>query len=292
MNLTRGTHPAALRVGTRVGTRVGARLGLVVMVPVLVLAACGSKSKSTSNGATTTAAASGGGAGGAPALEGTPWVLGTGVTAVPTADKTRPTLMLKSGTASGFAGCNNFHGTYTVNGSSLSFGPLGRTAMACGSAQDAIETAYLAQLAKVASYAISGQTLTLKDSSGAAVLSYAPSTATLQGAWEATSYLKADGSAITSVIVGSTLTADFGADGNVTGDTGCNFFNGAYKVDGDKITIGPLITTRKACSSDDLNAQEHSYLTALESAATYTVSAQGLTLLNAKGQMAATFIPS
>jgi heat shock protein HslJ len=36
-----------------------------------------------------------------------------------------------SGRASGYAGCNQFSGSYTLSGSSLSFGPLAMTRMAC-----------------------------------------------------------------------------------------------------------------------------------------------------------------
>ena len=40
----------------------------------------------------------------------------------------------------------------------------------------------------------------------------------------------------------------FGPDGKVTGNGGCNRFSGTYRVDGDRITIGPrLVTTRMMC---------------------------------------------
>jgi len=43
--------------------------------------------------------------------------------------------------------------------------------------------------------------------------------------------------AVTSVLVGSDLTADFGSDGKLAGSAGCNNYSGGYEIDGDKITI-------------------------------------------------------
>ena len=52
------------------------------------------------------------------------------------------------------------------------------------------------------------------------------------GAWDVTSVLYDDG--IRSVIVGTTLTATFGADGHLSGSSGCNTFRGdlrRYEID-------------------------------------------------------------
>jgi heat shock protein HslJ len=43
--------------------------------------------------------------------------------------------------ANGFAGCNQFFGSYTLTGSALKFGLLGMTRMACPGS-DALETSY------------------------------------------------------------------------------------------------------------------------------------------------------
>ncbi len=39
----------------------------------------------------------------------------------------------------------------------------------------------------------------------------------------------------------------FGSDGKVSGNGGCNQFSGTYSTDGENITFSPLIATRKAC---------------------------------------------
>lgn len=65
----------------------------------------------------------------------------------------RPTLVLSTASgqrrASGFAGCNRFGGAYTLKDGLLSFGPLIATRMACGSARNSLEAAYLDALAHV-----------------------------------------------------------------------------------------------------------------------------------------------
>ncbi len=41
-----------------------------------------------------------------------------------------------------------------------------------------------------------------------------------------------------------------GRDGLVSGSAGCNRFDGAWRISGDAVEIGPLAVTRMACSPD------------------------------------------
>jgi heat shock protein HslJ len=38
------------------------------------------------------------------------------------------------------------------------------------------------------------------------------------------------------------------AEGRISGSTGCNRFSGSFAVARDRLTAGPLITTRRACT--------------------------------------------
>jgi heat shock protein HslJ len=58
------------------------------------------------------------------------------------------------GTASGFAGCNTFSGSYTTNGNALMLGPLATTKIACLRPASAVESDYLAALSGVTSWEI------------------------------------------------------------------------------------------------------------------------------------------
>ena len=82
-------------------------------------------------------------------LGGTAWTLAD---LGGTADFTRlvPTLKFGAdGTVSGFAGCNQFNGSYTVTGDALSMGPVATTKMGCERPASAVEAEYLAALAGV-----------------------------------------------------------------------------------------------------------------------------------------------
>jgi heat shock protein HslJ len=107
--------------------------------------------------------------------------------------------------------------------------------------------------------------------------------------WEATGYT--DGSqADTSVLAGTTLTANFGEDGTLTGNSGCNDYSGPYKVTGNQIGIGPLSSTKKACSDPaGVMDQESQYLAALENAQVFVVDGNALEFRLVDGTVAAKF---
>ncbi|NDV20717.1 META domain-containing protein [Pseudodesulfovibrio sp. JC047] len=65
------------------------------------------------------------------------------------------------GTVQGFGGCNTFKGTYTLDGDSLSFGPLASTRKACGAALGEQEYTYLTFLATINKVRVDEETLEL-----------------------------------------------------------------------------------------------------------------------------------
>jgi len=73
-----------------------------------------------------------------------------------------PWVSFESGRVTGFAGCNQFNGPYTRKGSTLTFGALAMTRMACSDqAANAQESAFAAALHDTDHYVISADTLTL-----------------------------------------------------------------------------------------------------------------------------------
>jgi heat shock protein HslJ len=203
-------------------------------------------------------------------LAGTSWA----VTSVAGTPGSGATIVFLDEMAGGFAGCNNFRGGYQVDGAALTFGALATTMKACVEPVMAFERDYLAALASVRGYTLGEGTLTLTDASGAEALAFAAQTpATLEGEWEVTGYLVGSGetAAVTSPLVGTQVVITFGPDGIVSGTAGCNQFSGGYGVEGDNITIGPLMSTMMACA-DEVMAQEAAVMAALEGAATWSVS--------------------
>jgi heat shock protein HslJ len=108
------------------------------------------------------------------ALVGTPWTL----TALGSDDTTssaapdHPGLLLfaAGGTVSGSTGCNSFHGTYTLSGDSLSFGPLATTRKACEQEVMTQEQAFVQAMEQVTGFSIEGPQLTLVDAGDSALL--------------------------------------------------------------------------------------------------------------------------
>ena len=103
-----------------------------------------------------------GGAGGASpsttaGLQGTSWTL------VKIGDQeitleAPPTLTVGAdGAVSGSTGCNTYNGTATIEGNSISFGPLATTRVFCSGAPGVTETAFLAAINEVEAFAIDSQ---------------------------------------------------------------------------------------------------------------------------------------
>ena len=63
--------------------------------------------------------------------------------------------------ASGYSGCNNFFGAYTLNSTSLSFGPIGMTRRACPDPESGVETAFLKALERTRGWKIRDSELLL-----------------------------------------------------------------------------------------------------------------------------------
>jgi heat shock protein HslJ len=231
---------------------------------------------------------SGSGSADASKLVGKNWVLTTEIASGVSPSVVAVSARFAKGSVSGDSGCNNYNAPYKVDGSAMTIGPnIATTLRACEPDLTAVEHAYLALLPKVASYEIKGQTLSLRASSGKALLVYeAASAAGLIGKWTVTSYYTGD--AVQSVLGGATLTAEFDKT-RVSGDAGCNTFTGAYETKGETITIGPLATTRRACLDSIVANQEQKYVAALELATTYRLTGTRLDLFRADGGFAATF---
>ena len=155
---------------------------------------------------------------------------------------------------------------------------------------DTVESAYLGNLAKTASYTLASDTLTLLDASGAKLLVFGAAKAGgLTGVtWHAIAYNNGK-QAVQSVAAGSDPTAVFAADGTVSGNATCNTYNGPVKIEGSLIKIGPLMSTKMACASDELNAQEAAFLAALQATETYDIRGNRLELRDANTPLMAEF---
>jgi heat shock protein HslJ len=88
-------------------------------------------------------------------LPGTSWVLVEMDGAEPVADAAPTLAFAEDGTVSGSTGCNTFSASVTIDGTSLEFGPLATTRMACTDpAVNEQEQAFLLAMEDVTSYTI------------------------------------------------------------------------------------------------------------------------------------------
>jgi heat shock protein HslJ len=190
----------------------------------------------------------------------------------------------------GSGGCNSFTGSAVVTGATIKVGPLASTQKACQPPANDVETAYLANLAKAASFTATATALTLFGSDGKALLAYAAGPANpLIGSWTVVGFNNGK-QAVTTPAQGTTLTATFTAD-QVNGSSGCNTYNGAYTLDGNTVKIGPLATTRMACAQPVMD-QETAFLAALQAATTVEPSGANVTLRDAGGAIQVTLAPA
>ena len=84
-----------------------------------------------------------------------------------------PTVAFRAdNTVNADSGCNTFSGPYTVNGSSLTVGPLSGTQVACSQELGQQEAAYIIALQAAATYQISGSQLIIRNGAGQEVLRF------------------------------------------------------------------------------------------------------------------------
>jgi putative lipoprotein len=79
----------------------------------------------------------------------------------------------------------------------------------------------------------------------------------------------------------------FSNDGKAIGSSGCNTFNGKAEVSGSSMKLGPMATTRMMCPEQ--MDTERDFLAALNNTASYSISGNTLSLMDAGKNVLATF---
>ena len=155
--------------------------------------------------------------------------------------------------------------------------------MACSEPQMALEKTFMGALTGTLGYAITGDRLTLTPVSGAPLAFQSEPAPKLQGVnWNVTAFNNGR-QAVVSPLMGTTLTMTFDK-GQVHGSSGCNTYRATYTSEGNRLSIGPAVTTRKACPSEGVMQQEREFLAALESAKLWAISGGMLDVHRADGE--------
>lgn len=201
----------------------------------------------------------------APTLVGSSWALvswGDPADPTPVIDGSTVTLTFnENGRAGGSAGCNGYSVSYSFSGDQISFSMPISTMMAC--ADEALmtqESAYLQALPTASGFTFSADQLVITLADGQQLV-FAPDASLVGTTWQLASW---NGPAMFILpIEGTPLTLEFRADGTFGGSAGCNLFNGTYQQQGTSLTLSQAVSTRRACLSEELNAQEQFYLESL-----------------------------
>jgi len=215
--------------------------------------------------------------------------LGDGTTILSSDPSKYVLALLPEGQLAMQADCNRGNGSYTTSGSQLTLKLGAMTLAACP--PDSQDTVFLRDLQRVVSYARDGENLvlTMQIDSGNMIFSPQPPASLTGTAWQVQSVNNGRGG-VASVVVGTQLSMTFGDDGTVGGETGCNTFRGSYTVTDTTIEFSPLITTRRACTSEAANAQEQAFLAALAASTRYELAGDRLTLRNDPGATQVTLV--
>lgn len=252
---------------------------LLVAVVLLGLGACGSEGSSSATDPD---------AGDQPtsvAIEGE-WALrsGTGSDGPITPGAGSPvTLTIDAENVSGSSGCNRYTGPVTVEGTTVGFGPLASTQMACEPAAMALEAAYLTALGAVTDVARDGTALVLTGPDVELVLDPVtdePAPELAGTVWVLDGLVEGE---TASSVAGRGAELRLAADGTLSGSTGCRLFRGPWTASGDTVTLGLLATDRRACPPG-LRAQDEFVLAVLQGDLAVELDGSTLTLTAPSGR--------
>ncbi len=115
----------------------------------------------------------------------------------------------------------------------------------------------------------------------------APSNPLAGTRWDVTSIN--NGQAISTLLDGTFATIEFGADGRISGNGGCNTYSASYQVNGSSLSIGQTQATQMMCAEPEgLSTQEQEFLAALQRTASFRLEGNSLTLLAGNGNITVT----
>lgn len=215
---------------------------------------------------------------------------------MPVIQATEITLEFEAGgQAVGSGGCNSYGAQYEVLGGALSFDQIIQTEIACtGEGVMEQEQAYFQALQAAGEFELTDGELKIRYDEGQGVLNFTRAlsgTATaLPGGqdnlvntrWLLESFGPAG--AEQPLVVGSTITLEFEADGQAGGDGGCNSYGGRYEVQDRTLTIEEIVSTLRACADQRVTDQEQAYLQALQSAGEFELTDDQLKIWYDDGQ--------
>ena len=196
---------------------------------------------------------------------------------IPILDSHPITMVIEGNQISGTASCNGYSGTFDLDGSEITIGPLATTQMACFPEETMqAETMFGEAMTRV-------ETVTLDDEltlSGDGVelvfvaLQPVPDAELTNTVWQLDGLISHD--AVSTPVLGTNATIEFFTDGSMLGDTGCRPFSGQYTISGDEVTVTGITSDGQECEPD-VAAQDELFLAVIESGFRFEIEGINLT---------------
>lgn len=185
----------------------------------------------------------------------------------------------------GNAGCNSFSGDFSIDGNILVAKSFATTDMGCERARHDQDEWVTTFLGSKPTFALTGDELVLTGADKEIKLLDRevadPDRPLLGPKWTVDTLI--EGQSASSVPSDGEASLTFAEGDKVTGNTGCNALTGTAKVNGDKVTFGPIATTKKACPGG-AGQLEQAVLAVLSGEVTMQIEADRLTLTNPNGK--------
>jgi heat shock protein HslJ len=200
---------------------------------------------------------------------------------VPLVEATILTANITETEINGSSGCNNYMGPAAIDGSTVSFGSMAGTLMACVE-NDVMEQEqmFLTLLQTADSWEGTSESVDFR-TDGTTVLQLVAADTSLAGSsWRVTALNNQSGG-VQSVVTDSEPTLVFDEESGVSGSTGCNNFFGIYSTDGDTIEFSGIGATEMYCQ--DTAEQEVWMIAALADATTYKIDSRTFELFDESG---------
>ena len=188
----------------------------------------------------------------------------------------------------GKGGCNNFFGTYKLEGDRIVISKIGATRMYCKEASK-FETKYLRALEKVTNYTQKQNRLHLSWAGGELIFSSKPletveeaPKVNIQGTkWHLTSIAR---QGVVSKIRNQKADISLKIDKNkISGNGGCNSYFGQLRLEGNRFIVSDIGATEMYC--EETSKQEMAYLKMLEEVTSFRLKNNQLTLIFPKGEL-------
>jgi heat shock protein HslJ len=225
-------------------------------------------------------------------LAGTRWVadsLFVGGAVVPIVPLAEPTIDFTDDGRSfgGTTGCNSYFGDYTIDGTTIQFGGIGQTEMACEEPRMKQESDVLSVFQAATTYSIVDGVLTIGDITGNALQfidrAVAFPDAELTGTqWIADTLLMGDAASSMDAANPVTLLINAAAS-EATGSTGCNEYVASVEPGRTQLTFGQMSVTERGCVGDGVMETEQFVLELFQGELIVDIDGSRLTLLAPNG---------